>query len=126
MFTIGVQCEFSAAHFHGGAGESCRRIHGHNYRVEARVGSARLRGNMVVDFTEVRQALARATAPWDHQVLNEVDDFDGREPTAENISRLLFAKMAGQFGKPLRLLRITVWETGDCWASYGEGEEDKE
>ncbi len=122
MFTIGVREEFSAAHFHSGAAERCRRIHGHNYRVEAEIGSRRLRKNMVIDFGEARRALKTALAPWDHRVLNEVKDFAEHEPTTENISRLLFEKMAGQFPGPGTLRKITVWETDDCWASYGEEE----
>lgn len=123
MFMIGVQSEFSAAHFHIGAGEGCERIHGHNYRVEARIGASDLsEGDMVIDFGLVRLMLTETTKNWDHHLLNEVDEFKGIEPTTEMICRILYEKLSARLSSPLSLLKITVWETGDCWASYGPGE----
>ncbi|MDP8215438.1 MAG: 6-carboxytetrahydropterin synthase [Candidatus Euphemobacter frigidus] len=120
MFTIGVQSEFSAAHFHSGAGKNCRRIHGHNYRIEAQVASRSLRKNMVVDFDVVRVALQEALGPWDHRLLNEVDEFKRIETTTENICRLLFVKLSSLLPPSVLLRKIIIWETEDCWASYSE------
>jgi len=120
IYRVGVRAEFSAAHYHGGAAESCLRIHGHNYRVEAELTSATLNSGMVIDFGEVRKLLGAAIAGWDHRVLNEVEDFRREEPTTEAISRLLYRRLAGTLPDPAALARVTVWETGDCWASYGE------
>lgn len=120
LYLVGVRAEFSAAHFHGGAAESCRRLHGHNYRVEAEIASTALESGMVTDFGEVRKRLGEAIADWDHRVLNEVGDFAGAEPTTEVISRRLFDRLTADFPGPAALRRVTVWETDDCWASYGE------
>lgn len=117
IYRVGVRAEFSAAHYHGGAAESCRRIHGHNYRVEAELAAEELKDGMVIDFGVVRGKLREAVGGWDHRVLNEVDDFAGIEPTTEEISRLLFRRLAGGLSA---LRRVTVWETDDCRASYGE------
>ncbi len=121
MFTIGVKTEFSAAHSHKGATAICRQIHGHNYRVEVQVESPELRGDMVVDFGLIDQALAEALERWDHNLLNEVEDFSGLEPTTEVICRLLYYKLLPWFSEPVFLRKITVWETDDCWASYCPG-----
>ena len=118
MFSIGVQSEFSAAHFHRGAAESCERIHGHNYRVEVQVSSPRLQEDMVIDFEIVRRAMAKTIEPWDHQLLNKVADFTGVPPTTENISRLFFNQLSPLLPESITLRKVTVWETGDCWASY--------
>jgi 6-pyruvoyltetrahydropterin/6-carboxytetrahydropterin synthase len=120
-YRVGVRAEFSAAHYHGGAAESCRRLHGHNYRVEVEIASPTLKNGMVIDFGEVRRGLGEALAGWDHRVLNEVEDFSGAEPTTEVISRLLYFRLADDLRGPAVLRRVTVWETDDCWASYGEG-----
>ena len=120
IYRVGVRAEFSAAHFHRGAAESCRRIHGHNYRVEAEVGAAVLEQGMVVDFNKLQSNLAEAVSGWDHRILNEVGDFAEVEPTTEVISRLLYRRLAGNLSGPAVLRRITVWETDGCWASYGE------
>ncbi len=121
IYRVGVRGGFSAAHHHGGAAESCRRLHGHNYRVEAAVAAATLENGMVIDFGLVRQRLEAALAGWDHRILNEVEDFAGAEPTTEEISRLLFNRLAEGISPPASLVKVTVWETGDCWASYGPG-----
>ncbi len=120
IYRVGVRAEFSAAHYHGGAAESCRRLHGHNYRVEAEVVSSSLEEGMVADFGMIRKQLGEAIAGWDHRVLNEVEDFTGVEPTTEVISRLLYQRLAPEFPGPAGLRRVIVWETGDCWASYGD------
>ena len=123
MYNIGVQSKFSAAHFHRGATESCEQIHGHNYRVEVQIESSDLPGgDMVVDFGLVRQAMAEALEPWDHHLLNDVDDFSGIEPTTEVICRLLYDKLSSRFSGSVFLRKIIVWETDDCWASYCPGE----
>ncbi len=119
LYRVGVQTEFSAAHCHGGAAESCRRLHGHNYRVEVEIASPTLENGMVIDFGEVRKRVGEAVAGWDHRVLNEVGEFAGTEPTTEVISQRLYDRLAGAFPGPAELCRVTVWETGDCWASYG-------
>ncbi len=120
IYTVGVRAEFSAAHYHGGAAENCRRIHGHNYRVEAELTTPILNHGMVIDFGEVRKNLDRALAGWDHRALNEVGDFSEEEPTTEVISKLLYRRLANSLSGPAILRRVTVWETDDCWASYGE------
>ncbi len=120
LYRVGVRAEFSAAHYHQGAEESCRRLHGHNYRVEVEIASPVLEGGMVTDFGEIHGHLDQAIADWDHRVLNEVDDFSRTEPTTEAISRRLYNRLAALFSGPARLCRVTVWETDNCWASYEE------
>jgi len=63
---------------------------------------------MVVDFGLVRQALAEALEPWDHHLLNDVDDFSGIEPTTEVICRLLYNKLSSRF------FRVGISEKDHC------------
>lgn len=126
MYRIGVQLGFSAAHYHGGAEPACARVHGHNYRVELEIASDTLKNGMVIDFKLVRRRSAEVLQEWDHRLLNESPDFKGLEPTTENISWIIYEKIRPLFSeKPARLRRVTVWETNNCWASYGEGEEGR-
>ena len=121
---VGVTEGFSAAHFHTGAGEECARVHGHNYRVEAVVEGDRAEQGMLVDFRVLRRVLRDSVSGWDHRTLNETADFAGLLPTAENIARRIFEKIAAAAGGPgTRLLEVKVWEKEDCWASYRPGGE---
>lgn len=123
MYAIGVQTSFSAAHYHPGVKPECGRLHGHNYRVEVTAESARLRGGMVVDFLELSRWTEEAVQDWDHRLLNETADFRKLPPTTENISRIIFRKVACRAPRRRwRLVQVKVWETDSCWAAYrGEG-----
>ncbi|MEA3506183.1 MAG: 6-carboxytetrahydropterin synthase [Elusimicrobiota bacterium] len=118
MYTIAVQSVFSSAHYHSGADKECKQVHGHNYRVEVQVEALELKDNMVVDFGLVRQVLREALDPWDHHLLNDLDDFSGMEPTTEIICRKLYNKLSSGFPGSFSPRRVTIWETDDCWASY--------
>jgi len=119
-YRTGVAIEFSAAHFHGGAGPECARVHGHNYRVEAAVESGRLEAGMVLDFRVLREILREAVSGWTHRLLNDTAEFRDVLPTTENLARIVYEKSAAAAGRAgARLIRITVWEKNDCWASYG-------
>jgi len=122
---VGVSAGFSAAHFHTGADEDCARVHGHNYRVEAVVEAGELEAGMALDFRRLRRLIQEAVKGWDHRLLNEVADFRDRQPTTENIARILYRKLANaledEAGEPIE---VKVWEKDDCWAAYGPGSAD--
>ena len=78
---------FSAAHFIT-FGESCERLHGHNYHVAAEFQGPLDENQLVIDFLLVRAKLREIVAELDHYVLlptqhphMRVED-DGREVTA--------------------------------------------
>jgi len=121
MFVAAVRVSFSAAHRHRARQEECGRIHGHNYRAEASAEAEALEEGMVVDFSLLREKLMEAVKGWDHRLLNETEDFSREAPTTEAIARRLYAKLAASLppGR-YRLREVKVWETDDCWASYGE------
>jgi 6-pyruvoyltetrahydropterin/6-carboxytetrahydropterin synthase len=61
---------FSAAHFLALRGHVCERLHGHNYRIGARVaGNVDPATGFVVDFAVLKQALRDLADRMDHRVL---------------------------------------------------------
>ena len=60
---------FSAAHFITFAGNTCERLHGHNYRVAAEVFGPLDENHYVIDFIALRDALKDLCAELDHRVL---------------------------------------------------------
>ena len=110
MYTVRVSRKFSAAHAIKGMGSKCEAVHGHNYRVEVAVSSARLKQpGMVADFLELGRRL-ESLLP-DHAMLNEVYKFN---PTSENLARHFYEEMAKSY--PVR--SVTVWEDDHCCAEY--------
>jgi len=64
---------FSAAHFITYDGDTCERLHGHNYRVAAEVYGELDENHYVVDFIKLRDALAAIVHELDHHVLLPTD-----------------------------------------------------
>ena len=135
--------EFDAGHRIPDHRSQCRHLHGHRYALEItlagevieRAGDAA--NGRVMDFSEVK-ALARqhVVDVWDHAFLaysgdRPVVDFLAslpdhktvlldRVPTAENLARLAFAILdpvyRDTYGNQLRLARVRLFETPNCWA----------
>lgn len=109
----------------------CAHPHGHNGRVEIEFGTERLdhRG-MVIDFVDIKAEVKRfLDEELDHKMLLRRDDpltrilQDLREPvfvmeqnpTAENISRVIFDYAQG---RGLPVLSVKLWETESSYAEY--------
>ncbi len=60
---------FSAAHFITFAGDTCERLHGHNYKVAVDVAGPLDENHYVVDFIALRDALQQMVMELDHRVL---------------------------------------------------------
>jgi 6-pyruvoyltetrahydropterin/6-carboxytetrahydropterin synthase len=110
----------------------CAHLHGHNAVAELTFEAASLDGRgMVVDFNEIKSKLkAWIETTIDHKMVLRRDDplalpleklgepvfrIEGN-PTAENLSRILFEK-AESLGLPVT--EVKVWETPTQYARYG-------
>lgn len=60
---------FSAGHFITLRGDTCERLHGHNFRVAAEVHGPLDENHYVVDFLAVRDTLLAIIGELDHRVL---------------------------------------------------------
>ncbi len=96
------------------------RGHGHNYLVEVTlVGPPQAAGGAVLPLPHFEQIVKeRVIDELDHKHLNEdVPAFRGLNPSVENIARVIWDLLAGQFA-PARLHAVRVWETPKTWAEY--------
>ena len=135
--------EFDAGHRIPDHKSQCRHLHGHRYALEITLtgdiihhdGSAA--NGMVMDFSEIK-ALANQhlVDQWDHAFLVYAGDTAVVEflkslpnhktvaldciPTAENLAevafRILDSVYRDTYGNHLRLERIRIYETPNCWA----------
>jgi 6-pyruvoyltetrahydropterin/6-carboxytetrahydropterin synthase len=135
--------EFDAGHRIPDHQSQCRHLHGHRYALEISLmggiidGAGRPDNGMVMDFSEVKNiAKLHVVDVWDHAFLVWRDDLVVREflatmpghktvtldvvPTAENLARVAFAildpRYVDSYGNQLRLERIRLYETPNCWA----------
>lgn len=107
--------KFCSAHqlpFHGG---KCARLHGHNYRMAVGLlgyihadEPNNAQSGMVVDFSEIKSALADIMDAIDHNSLNDLIF----NPTAERLAEFMWLALKKRFGS--LLYSIKIWETDDC------------
>lgn len=135
--------EFDAGHRIPKHQSQCRHLHGHRYALEVTLAGDIIHnadgGNdgMVMDFSEVKEiAKTHLVDKWDHAFLVCAEDkpvvnflsslADHKTvvldsvPTAENLAQLAFNILAplyrDVYGNHLRLERVRVYETPNCWA----------
>jgi 6-pyruvoyltetrahydropterin/6-carboxytetrahydropterin synthase len=131
--TVTVKVYFEAAHrLHNPqqSDEWNRRVfgkcnnphgHGHNYVIEAAVrGEVDPDSGYLIDMKDLKAILNQTVVDHvDHRHLNlEVEWLDGINPTAENLSRIFFGRVAPELPEGIELVAITVHETDRNSATY--------
>ena len=122
MYEITVRSKFSAAHQIRGYGGKCEELHGHNWAVEATGQSPDINETgMVMDFAELKKALGKLLALFDHKFINDLPQFKEINPTSENIARLIYKSLEKSVtAQNIDLSSVTVWESDTSWATYSE------
>lgn len=142
--------EFDAGHRIPNHRSQCRHLHGHRYALEITLRGDVIRDEhspadgMVMDFGDVKAiAQTHVVAPWDHAFLAWKEDRAVVEflatipdhktvlldvvPTAENLAAIAFAilepRYRESYGRHLRLERVRIYETPNCWADALAGDQ---
>jgi 6-pyruvoyltetrahydropterin/6-carboxytetrahydropterin synthase len=120
MFTVFKDFTFAAAHAIRGHAGGCENLHGHNYRVRVHAAAAELDAlGMVVDFADLKAAVAETLGRFDHRVINELPPFDVRNTTAELLAEYAYAELARRLDDGrVRVTRVEVWENETSCAVY--------
>lgn len=133
MYCVTREIKFCYGHRLLDYAGKCRYLHGHNGTAVITISAEQLdRLGMVMDFSEIK----RVVTAWiddnlDHRmILHEQDPIlptlrslgepvhvIDRNPTAENIARLIFDFTQKQ-GFPV--VEVKLWETDSCYATYRE------
>ena len=135
--------EFDAGHRIPDHKSQCQHLHGHRYALEITLAGEIIRqegdaaNGMVMDFSEIKTlAHAHLINLWDHAFLVYAGDTPIVDflqslpnhktvvldciPTAENLAEKAFAILDAvfldTFGNHLRLERVRLFETPNCWA----------
>ncbi len=131
MFQVSRQIDFCYGHRLLNYDGKCRFLHGHNGRAIIALQAESLddRG-MVLDFSDIKRVVSRwIDENLDHRMILHRDDpavpvlqalseplfLIDRNPTAENIARLIF-DFTAQAGFPI--IQVELWETPNCFATY--------
>ncbi len=118
MYEIKVKANFSSAHNLRNYRGKCEHLHGHNWIVEAVFAYKKLDSDgMAIDFKEAKAILKAVIENMDHAYLNELKDFKSKNPTSENIAKLIHDKVKKMSSA---IKSISVWENESSCATYIE------
>ena len=122
MFKLIVKKEFSSAHILNGHPGDCKRMHGHNWTVEAKVEGNKINTiGMVIDFKDVKKSLSEIISKLDHRFLNDIEPFKEDNPTAENISKYIYKELSKNINTDnIKVSEIKLWETNNSAVVYSE------
>jgi|TARA_R110000744_G_scaffold179217_2_gene298200 6-pyruvoyltetrahydropterin/6-carboxytetrahydropterin synthase len=118
-YEISKEFAWSASHVLNGLpeGHQCGRLHGHNYIARVTLGADDIdRRGFVYDYGDMKPLKELIDDLLDHRHLNDIGEIKQYgNPTAENLSRWLYAK-AESFGMPV--VAVSISETPKTWATY--------
>lgn len=146
MLTITRKMEFDAGHRIPDHSSQCRNLHGHRYTLQITLTGDVVQqdgesdNGMIMDFGDIK-ALANQhlVGLWDHSFIVYENDHViknflaqlpdhktvviDRVPTVENLAKIAFDILKDvyhdRFGRSLKLTKVTLYETPNCWAEIG-------
>jgi 6-pyruvoyltetrahydropterin/6-carboxytetrahydropterin synthase len=122
LYTLKVVSDFASAHSLRGYPGDCRKLHGHNWKLEVEAAATELDElGMAIDFKELKRIVRKVTDELDHSYLNEIAPFDTINPTAENMAAYIFRRLGEELDNPrVRISAVTLWETERACVRYTE------
>jgi 6-pyruvoyltetrahydropterin/6-carboxytetrahydropterin synthase len=116
-YEVVKQFTFDSAHYLPGYDGKCKNMHGHTWRVEVGIKGKKLKNGILFDFSQLKILLEEICLKFDHQVLNDLEDFQGLEPTAENIGTVIFEQLQQRFTADIELGFVRIFETSNNWVT---------
>ena len=121
-YTLKVVSDFASAHSLRDYAGDCRKLHGHNWKLEVEATATELdKLGMAIDFKTLKRLVRQVTDELDHGYLNEIAPFDTINPTAENMAAHIFRRLGEALDDPrVRISAVTLWETERACVRYTE------
>ena len=125
MYEVTVESGFSSGHYLRNYKGKCENPHGHNYKVRVTLAGETLdAAGLLLDFKLLKQVMRPVIDRIDHQMLNDLEPFIERNPSAENLARYFYdqtsEQLAGMTQGRVRVKDCTIWETDTTTATYYE------
>lgn len=120
MYQLFVEEHFDAAHYLPDYHGKCENLHGHRFKVIARLEAAGLdETGIAYDFAQLKQHLRDVLSRFDHTCLNDVSPLDRIGPSSENIAVTIYDALQPRFVQsPVELVSIEVWESPTRGVAY--------
>jgi 6-pyruvoyltetrahydropterin/6-carboxytetrahydropterin synthase len=110
---IAATYQFEAAHQlpHLPDGHKCKRLHGHNYRLDVSITGPLDDRGFVIDYAELDAVVQPLVDRLDHRFLNEIEGLEN--PTSEVMA--LWFRERIMTGLPGYRPVVRIWETPRYW-----------
>ena len=120
MFEISVEISFTANHFLRLPGGKVEAPHQHDWRLRVKLAAAELdEYGLIMDFYQLKRLLRQVVRPLGGlDAVNQLDYFRELNASTENLARYLYEQIIPLLPAPIRLRKVTLWETADCSASF--------
>lgn len=120
MYELKVVTKFAAAHRLTMVGEKCENMHGHNWKIEVYVrGEKTDEAGVLMDFGVIKKHVREIMALLDHKYLNELEYFQQRQPSSENIAYFVATQLQERIDhQKAAVSKVTAWESDDAGATY--------
>ena len=119
MYELKIITHFSGAHQLKECEGACESLHGHNWKIEVCVSSETVdEAGVVIDFRALKKHVNAVVGTLDHKFLNELEPFKDQNPSSENIARYVAERLALQLKDPIKVSRVTAWESERACATY--------
>lgn len=113
-YTLNVVKSFRALHTLTAVAEGPEAVpHDHMFKVIVALEGDTLDGaGYLVDITAVEAALAEVISYFSEQLLNELPEFHGLNPSLEHFARIFFERLADTWyaSTDVRIREVTLWE----------------
>ena len=120
MYQLFTEEHFDAAHYLRKYRGKCETVHGHRYKIVARVEAEKLdEAGLAYDLARLKRQLREIIAPFDHACLNDVLPFNRIEPSCENIASTIYNELKLRLsGSAATLVCVEAWESTTSGAVY--------
>ena len=121
MYTLAVRRNFIARHFLIGGDWGPENFpNSHHYVLELQLSGDSLdQHGYLVDIVEVEKHLDELVAHYKEQMLNDLPEFAGLNPSIEHFSRILCTALNEKIrAANINKVKVILWENEIAWVSY--------
>jgi len=120
MYILKVEDSFSAAHKLIDYKGNCSQVHGHNWKVSISIVCYKTsKIGLTIDFKDIKKIFGRIIDQFDHVFLNNLPHFSNKNPTSENIAKVIYQLSSSEFKDDnTKVQEIAVKESDKYTAVY--------
>lgn len=121
MYTLAIKRDFIARHYLIGGDWGAENFpNSHHYVLELQLtGTSLDQHGYLVDIVDVEHHLDATVARYKDQMLNDLPEFAGLNPSIEHFARILAEQLNANIrAVNVAALTVRLWENDIAWVSY--------